>query len=130
MKAFSLRLKTSNRDSEHPYLRRSDAGQIAFHWPALEELIMTGPQNVIQVAPTFHDLLPLSRLTALRTLQIQGLPPTTDYLENLPNLGEPFNDVANIVFPIGQLQPQVSRNSNQLHDVLTANQSEPYLLGL
>lgn len=78
MRAFSLRVRAMVMSNSTPYLRHSDAVQIASHWPSLEELILikTGLASPLQqVAPKFHDLLPLARLTALKNIQIQGLPP-------------------------------------------------------
>lgn len=131
MQAFSLRLQTSLRYSNQPWIRRLDAEEIASNWPALEELYVTGCESDIPLAPTFYDLLPLSRLTALKGVRIQGLglSLTPVSFENTPNLDRATCEVINTIFPDGQLQLRPSNDSNQLHDVLSMNQPVPSPLG-
>lgn len=108
IQAFALRLQKYVLYSDQPYVRHQDASQIAFHWPGLEELILTGRDNIIQSPPSIHDILPLSRLTVLKILQIQGLPLTV----------YPFSQGINSLFSGPNYRSDGFSSSHQLHDVL------------
>lgn len=97
-------------------LRHSDASLIRFHWPLLKNpgVIDIGFRDPHDVSPTFHDLLPLSKLMQLRSTHIEGLPTQIGLFSMLTS--KSIDNPAKIFFPAEQSQLGVSHMINP-HDI-------------